>query len=255
MSMNTFTPIDSVQRGNFMEQVVRLRENLNMMPPAQSQSRHNDLNKNSPKGVNKILSTAMALLSQAQRELDQKHKQITELKEQISYLEEISTTDTLTGMKNRRGFEQAFNAELDRVRRGRSAGGVLLMIDMNNFKGINDKYGHQAGDACLKLVGHALKQEIRASDTAARLGGDEFVILMTDTTKELLLNRVQSMILRMNNLSLIWDNAEIAVSASIGMKSYDETHSAAEIFSCADQDMYVKKMQHHQDRRAREHAH
>ncbi|MCB1559216.1 MAG: GGDEF domain-containing protein [Alphaproteobacteria bacterium] len=245
MTFNTYLPTDMGSKGSFMEQVVQLRENLNILPSSMghraSEQTTTSRPTKAPQGMHKILSTAMALLSQAQRELDQNSRQIALLKQQIADLEEASTSDMLTSLKNRRGFELAFNAELDRVRREKSVGGVLLMIDMNNFKNINDTYGHQAGDACLKLVGQALKQEIRAMDTAARLGGDEFVILMTDTTPQLLLNRIQTMIWRLNNLSLIWDNEELQISASVGMKPYDKSHSAAEIFSAADEDMYKKK--------------
>ncbi|HNQ92475.1 MAG TPA: GGDEF domain-containing protein [Alphaproteobacteria bacterium] len=189
----------------------------------------------------RILGTAMALLSQIQSELDQSRRQIRTLKKQISKLEETATTDMLTGLKNRRGFEQAFDAELDRVRRGNSSGGILLIIDMDNFKGINDTHGHAAGDACLKLVGQVLSLEIRDMDTAARLGGDEFVVLMADTAADAMLSRIQSLIWKLNNLSLIWDGEEVRISASIGMKPYSKNNRAAEIFAAADHAMYANK--------------
>lgn len=206
-----------------MEQIIHLRD------------------KSLESGSSRILGTAMTLLAQAQIELDRKTSQIETLKRTISELEEAATTDLLSGLKNRSGFEQAFNSELDRVERSKSIGGVLLMIDLNNFKTVNDTYGHQAGDACLKLVGKLLGHEVRAMDTAARLGGDEFVILMTDTTSDVLLGRIQGLIWKLNNLSLIWNGHEIRISASVGMKPYDKHHTAAEIFSAADHDMYVNK--------------
>ncbi len=219
-----------------MEQIMSLRDSINVSPRMLEN------------GLHRVLATAMSLLGQAQTELDQNRRQIEELKSKIAHLEEAATTDLLTGLKNRRGFEQSFEGELDRVQRGKSIGGVLLMIDMDNFKTINDNYGHQAGDACLKLVGQVLKHEVRAMDTAARMGGDEFVILMTDTTADALLARIQGLIWKLNNLSLIWEDNELQIGASIGMKPYDRTHSAAEIFSAADQDMYANK------RRAKEAA-
>ncbi len=212
-----------------MEQIMSLHESINVSPRMMEN------------GLHRILATAMSLLGQAQTELDQNRHQIEELKNKIAHFEEAATTDLLTGLKNRRGFEQAFEGELDRVQRGKSVGGVLLMIDMDNFKAINDTYGHQAGDACLKLVGQVIKHEVRAMDAAARMGGDEFVILMTDTTAEALLARIQGLIWKLNNLSLIWEGTELQISASIGMKPYDRNHSAAEIFSCADKDMYNNK--------------
>jgi len=217
------------QASNVVDQIINLKETLGHSPQRLES------------GLHRIIATAMALLGQAQTELDQKSSQIETLKQKIAHLEESSTTDLLSGLKNRRGFEQAFDGELDRVQRGKSIGGVLLMIDMDNFKKINDTLGHQAGDACLKLVGQVLKHEVRAMDTAARMGGDEFVILMTDTTAEALLCRIQGLIWKLNNLSLIWKDQELQISASIGMKPYDKNHSAAEIFSAADHDMYINK--------------
>lgn len=214
---------------NFMDQVIHLREAIGEAPQILES------------GKQRILGAAMALLGQAQGELDQQRKQIEALRQKVAQLEDAATTDLLTGLKNRRGFEQAFEGELDRVRRGKSIGGVLLLIDMDNFKAINDTFGHAAGDACLRLVGQLLGHEVRAMDTAARLGGDEFVILMTDTTAEVLLSRIQGLIWKLNNLSLVWDGTEIRIGASVGMKPYDKSHTAEEIFSGADKDMYTNK--------------
>ena len=95
-------------------------------------------------------------------------------------MEELATTDFLTGLHNGAGFDAAFAKEIDRTGRGLSKGGLLVIIDLDNFKMINDMYGHQAGDACLKLVAQTLAHEIRTMDTAARLGGDEFILLLSD---------------------------------------------------------------------------
>jgi len=192
-------------------------------------------------GNRRLLETALALLNHTQAELDQSKRQIDSLKKRVGLLEEAMTSDVLTGLKNRRGFEEAFEAELDRLKRGNSMGGVLLVIDMDNFKSINDTFGHSAGDSCLKLVGQVLKHEIRDMDTAARLGGDEFVVLITNTTSEAMLDRIQSLIWKLNNLSVVWETVEIPISASIGMKPYNKGSRAAEIFSAADQDMYSNK--------------
>lgn len=227
--MDTYVPQSLAQGEKVMEQAINLKENINVFHPVTKDNNR------------RILGTAMALLNQAQSELDQNRRQIKLLKKQIAKLEETATTDMLTGLKNRRGFEQAFDAELDRVRRENSMGGILLIIDMDNFKGINDTHGHAAGDACLKLVGQVLRHDIRDMDTAARLGGDEFVILMADTSADAMLGRIQSLIWKLNNLSIIWNEAEVRISASIGMKPYDKNGSAAEIFSAADHNMYANK--------------
>lgn len=191
--------------------------------------------------VERTLGTTVALLNQTQAELEASRIQIEMLKEQLRELELVATTDLLTGLKNRRGFEDNFARELDRTRRGKSVGGVLVVIDLDSFKAINDTYGHQAGDACLKLVADVLREEIRAMDSASRLGGDEFVLLMTDTTQELLLTRVQNIAWRLNHLSLDWQGIAIAINASVGMRPYRAGDTAEVVFAEADQHMYQDK--------------
>jgi diguanylate cyclase (GGDEF)-like protein len=115
------------------------------------------------------------------------------------------------------------------------------MIDLDNFKTINDSFGHQAGDACLRLVGQALQSEVRAMDIAARLGGDEFVLLLVNTTKEDAAARVQDIAARLNRLSLAWDGDEIRVGASFGLESYKAGDVCEKIFSAADLSMYASK--------------
>jgi len=96
-------------------------------------------------------------------------------------LSEAAALDELTGLANRRAFNQAMDGEA--LRQSRSMRELsLLMVDVDNFKGYNDLYGHVAGDVCLRAVATALKQVLqRGSDMAARIGGDEFVVLMPMT--------------------------------------------------------------------------
>lgn len=191
--------------------------------------------------VDRVIGTTVAMLNQTQMELERSRREIESLKAQISEWEKIATTDMLTGLKNRRGFDEAFARELDRARREHSTGGVLVVIDLDSFKAINDTFGHQAGDACLKCVAQALMQEIRESDVAARLGGDEFVMLLTDTSPELLLTRVQNIAWKLNHLSLMWDGTEIAVNGSVGMRPYRKGDTADDVFADADTNMYAAK--------------
>lgn len=193
------------------------------------------------KAAERVLGTTVALLNQTQVELEASRILIEELKSKLIEMEMVATTDMLTGLKNRRGFEDNFARELDRTRRGKSIGGVLVVIDLDSFKAINDTYGHQAGDTCLRLVADALKAEIRVMDTAARLGGDEFVLLMTDATPESLLTRVQNIAWKLNHLSLPWNGMNIAINASVGMKPYLSGDTAEAIFAEADHSMYMDK--------------
>ena len=172
---------------------------------------------------------------------------IAEQQSRIDELSRIATTDELTGISNRRGFIQTFERELDRVGREKKSGlkrltgGLLIMIDLDNFKGINDTYGHAAGDAALKLVAKTLQMDIRKMDAVGRMGGDEFVVLFTGTSREQAIGRIQRLIKTLNSLSFIWNGHEIDVRASLGIKEYKPGDKIGRIFSAADTAMYSDK--------------
>ncbi len=89
----------------------------------------------------------------------------------------LSSRDPLTGLVNRRQFEATLDREMDRVARsGESA--MLLLIDIDHFKRINDTYGHAAGDEVIRAVGRALQESVRPMDTVARIGGEEFASVL-----------------------------------------------------------------------------
>lgn len=189
----------------------------------------------------RIFGTTVALLNQTQSDLELARREIAALHKKVGELETLATTDQLTGINNLRGFNEALHKEMDRVQRGKSIGGVIVMIDLNGFKAINDTYGHQAGDQCLKLVGQTLFHDLRNMDTVARLGGDEFVLLMTDTSSDLVTGRLQFIASRLNNLSIIWNNTEIPICASVGMEPYAIGDEPATILAAADTNMYANK--------------
>jgi diguanylate cyclase (GGDEF)-like protein len=181
------------------------------------------------------LSTT-ALLKQAQKIIGDSEKRIQEL-------ERLSMTDELTGIMNRRGFLKNFTRELDRVNRDQSEGGLLVMIDLDNFKAINDSYGHEAGDMALKVVASTLANDIRLMDIVARMGGDEFVISFANTNRKAALERAQFLIKKLNNLAFVWHGEEVQIRASLGLREYKKGCKAHKIFSDADKNMYENKKQ------------
>ncbi len=190
---------------------------------------------------NKNTDQTVNLLTQAHQIISQSEAKIKEQEDRIQLLQRLATTDELTGLTNRRGVLNEFERELDRVNRDVSQGGLFIMIDLDNFKMINDTYGHEAGDAALKLVGKTLSTDSRTMDVVGRMGGDEFVLLFVNTTRKRALARAQFLIKKLNNLSFIWNKKEILIRASLGLKEYGKTSSVKQIFAAADANMYANK--------------
>lgn len=187
-----------------------------------------------------LLKTAHSLIAQAETHIANQNRRIREL-------EDLLTTDELTGLSNRRGFFDALRRELDRTNRDAREGGLLIMIDLDKFKAINDTYGHLAGDACLKKVGAFLNSEIRDMDVAARLGGDEFVLLFPKATRKKAERRAQDMAERFNSLTVEWDGQTIPVRASFGLKEYGPGTILSHLLDSADKKLYEHKKQRKED--------
>ena len=103
---------------------------------------------------------------------------VTDVKAKERQMESIATSDPLTGVFNRRGFER--NAAERLTASADDATGALLFIDLNDFKQINDRFGHEIGDQLLRIAADRLKKNLRSRDIIGRPGGDEFVALVPD---------------------------------------------------------------------------
>jgi diguanylate cyclase (GGDEF)-like protein len=172
------------------------------------------------------------------------HRSQIRAKEARDAMEVVALTDQLTGVSNRRHFDRIFDSEWSRRSRQR-APLSLILVDIDHFKFVNDKFGHEEGDVCLRQVAHALKASLqRESDTLARYGGEEFAALLPGTDAA----GAQAVALRMQNiirgLKLRNDTpAGNTVTISIGIATSDSpfvqtTHS---LFEAADQALYRAK--------------
>jgi diguanylate cyclase (GGDEF)-like protein len=134
----------------------------------------------------------------------------------IAYLEALSVTDELTGLLNRRGFEEAFRRSL--VASGRYGDeGVLIVCDLDDFKTVNDRYGHFAGDAVLRQAGQLLRTQIRDTDFVARLGGDEFAVVLPGVRERHHAERVADKILAAAHAPFEVGAFTLQIGASIGV--------------------------------------
>lgn len=160
-------------------------------------------------------------------------------------LEELSRTDGLTGVANRRQFEEVLEREWRRAWRNGGAL-ALLMIDIDDFKKYNDRYGHQAGDDCLRRVAAALKGALaRASDVVARYGGEEFVVVLPGSEQAPAIVAAERLRQRVEQLALPHEASTVAktVTISVGVASLcpTEQESAQRLLSGADQALYGAK--------------
>jgi diguanylate cyclase (GGDEF)-like protein len=167
-------------------------------------------------------------------------RKIVMLRERIRRLERLATTDELTGVLNRRGFEAELQRTLDLARRHGETG-VLLFIDLDDFKRVNDTYGHAAGDEVLRYVASLLKKSVRRSDVVARLGGDEFVVLLTKACPVGGKNRRIALERILRSAVLHWHDRLIKIGASVGAHPYGPFDEYDALIKEADQHMYAQK--------------
>ena len=134
----------------------------------------------------------------------------------IDGLCELSSRDPLTGLANRRHFELTLASEVDRVARAGEPA-LVLMIDVDHFKKVNDAYGHPAGDGVLREVAHALHECIRPMDTVARFGGEEFSMILPNCAPSFAQAVAERIRLRVQAMTItIAPGIEVRVTVSIG---------------------------------------
>lgn len=158
----------------------------------------------------------------------------------IEQMSKIASTDQLTGVSNRRGFEQEFQRVLSAATRYGETG-VLIYVDLDGFKPVNDTYGHAAGDEMLIEVARVLTDSIRPQDLVARLGGDEFAVLLTRTDWENGLKRAEILKHALNSHYVNWGGKHIAVRASFGFQRFGADADAGTLLHKADCAMFESK--------------
>ena len=151
-----------------------------------------------------------------------------------STLSELSATDPLTSVRNRRAFELAISGPS-------SEGATLALVDLDHFKQLNDRFGHLIGDACLKTVAAALAARLRPTDIVARLGGDEFAILAFDRSRQEALDLVSGLAAEIGALRPEGAPKDAVISVSVGAARRNPGESPQDLFKRADAALYTAK--------------
>lgn len=167
----------------------------------------------------------------------------TTLKAANRELDYLSFHDDLTGLRNRRFYDERLARSLERADR-KSSGLSLIVFDLNGFKRINDTHGHGVGDLVLSSLGERLRLRIRESDLIARLGGDEFAVILEDVSEPAAAEEVARKLAATVAQPITVRKAALSVSASFGIALFPEHGSTqGELEEAADQAMYKAKRQ------------
>jgi diguanylate cyclase (GGDEF)-like protein len=162
-------------------------------------------------------------------------------------LRQASIRDVLTGLYNRRFFDESSQREVLRAQRQQSKGDydglALMMIDIDNFKRFNDQHGHEIGDVVLREVAQVLQSQTRGSDVAARFGGEEFTIVLADITDQLALERAERVRKAVEDLVLRPSGKDVgSITISIGLAQFPKHGTSVEaLLLAADKALYEAK--------------
>jgi diguanylate cyclase (GGDEF)-like protein len=183
-----------------------------------------------------ILATKLSSARAVERQL---RESIAKMKAAENMLKEHAYHDYLTGLPNRALLADRFQQAMERSKRSTTPF-AIVMIDLNNFKNINDLHGHASGDQVLVEIGKRLLQTVRASDTVARMGGDEFVLVIEALEDRRELARVGQKLIDMLSEIVTLDSGHVvSVGGSLGFAMYPEDGTSLEsMLQVADQAMY-----------------
>ena len=172
-----------------------------------------------------------------ERELEEKTSQLLAANRLLS---QFAITDSLTQVYNRRYFDELLYKEIKRYSRRKYASLSLMMIDIDRFKKLNDRWGHLAGDTVLREIARLLRENVRETDTVARYGGEEFVIVMPDTHLDGAAYRAEAIRKKVRDMNFPGKDMPIHVTISIGVAGYT-AGSPLDLIRAADQALYQAK--------------
>jgi diguanylate cyclase (GGDEF)-like protein len=176
------------------------------------------------------------LLRRLRNYLSSQMEVATEQRVRAEALYELAILDPLTGLYNRRFCEERLRTEISRSDK-QSDPLMVIALDLDNFKAINDRHGHSAGDLVLKEFARRLSRATRGSDIAVRLGGDEFLVILPECPPQ----DVQIVLSRLTSFEVDCDGKKVAVSSSRGWAQHRLTETPEQLMQRADRALYEEK--------------
>jgi diguanylate cyclase len=197
--------------------------------------------------VSSIISETRSLVTetnQFETQLLSSTEEVEKLKEELSYARQEAMLDPLTGVMNRRGFDQTLKSMISEVDQQHAGNFCLVLIDIDNFKDINDNHGHILGDKVLRAVAELLTRHTKGKDACARFGGDEFAILLPDigsnnarNLSEYLRSVIEKIVLKRPNTGSVVGG----ISVSIGVAAFRMGETDEDFLNRCDQALYRSK--------------
>ncbi len=179
-----------------------------------------------------------ALVQERTLKLQQAHEALSQRETEMR---ELAHHDGLTGLANRKLLEDRFHQATARAQRN-GLELVVMVIDLDSFKPINDTHGHAAGDTLLKVLAQRMATRLRQTDTLARIGGDEFVVLLSDLPPDTCVNAITHSLEGVLSTAVMWCDIELHVSGSIGCARYpQDSLTLQHLLNEADRRMYEVK--------------
>jgi diguanylate cyclase (GGDEF)-like protein len=186
-----------------------------------------------PPLIRDAIAALLAEIHRLQAELEQ-------AKARSAHLERLADEDALMPVANRRAFMRELSRLVALAQRYNSESSIVY-IDLNDMKTINDRHGHNAGDAALQHVARILVENTRHADIVARLGGDEFGVLLVKTNQQNADDKAAALARAIEQHPLIWEGQAIRLSAAFGAYCFSGSESVGEAMAAADRAMYVAK--------------
>ncbi|QPC88160.1 diguanylate cyclase [Mesorhizobium sp. NBSH29] len=154
--------------------------------------------------------------------------------------EQAALTDALTGMQNRRYFDDALREYIEEFRRIDKPIG-LMILDLDHFKQVNDTHGHDVGDEVLRAVASCLRDMTRYHDVVARLGGEEFAVVAPNMDEDMLMKLAERIRKAIASMAVLTGNVRLKITTSVGLAVWDQREDADEFYRRADRRLYQAK--------------
>ena len=184
-------------------------------------------------------------ISRLKKRIDEVERDAQEMSQRAERFEVAAMKDELTGLYNRKAFDERVASSLSSFNDG-GRPFALILFDVDRFKQINDTFGHVAGDKVLEKVGQCLRETFRKSDFIARYGGDEFVVMIEDLSRDLAREKIMAFMKNLQRLRFTSHaRGDITVGVSPGVAMVKPGDTAETILERADQAMYEVKRRRH----------